>query len=106
MGGSEISFQLQYLDNLMTSISNTLLMFFRFCVLKPKYIKKIFPPALSRNFIRCCNGTGTTGFPQSASRGWNRSIFPATSSSLQPEEAADLKQGESAVRSVTKDVLE
>lgn len=67
-------------------------MFFCFFVLKPKYLNKIFSPALSRNFISCCNRTGTKGFPQSSTRGWNCSIFPAASSSLQPEEAADLKQ--------------
>lgn len=49
-----------------------------------------FSSALGRNFISCCNGIGTKGFPESSTRGWNCSIFPATSSSLQPEETADL----------------
>lgn len=63
-----------------------------FFVLNATYLNNVFSPALSRNFISCCSGTGAKGFPQSSTRGWNRSIFSATSSSLQPEEAADLKQ--------------
>lgn len=90
---AQMSFQLQYLNNLITLINNFIVNALGFFfVLNSKYLNNIFSPALSRNFINCCNGTGAKGFPQSSARRWNCSIFSATSSSLQPEEAADLKQ--------------